>query len=610
MAASNPELIPLIYRHLKEHGFHTAAEALQKQSIQNETPPPASLLDIYSSWLKTCKRKKKLSSSTPGKKPAKPIKAAAERKNKDKAAKQRGSPNKKSPTKEKKVDGKASEKKIKSNKKQAKKKKSGEDSDSDSSLDVEKWKKLVEQMTDADLAKVEEFNALAAPKPKRVRKSRAKPKPKSEDQPSKTPEKYTEDIVAQSNPTVAPVAALEISTQEQNVEIPVANVTPAKKQSAEKKKINSKDENPPKRKGKKVTMVANGDGEGLSHLIDKPVENNAEISNLASNKQMQESDEKISSSDLQTEPKKKKKKRTLGDGGSILLDDQNFEKDVENTVDKCNNDSITEDLSSLSNSAVVESTVKAKKKKKDKSKEDCVQTVTAVTTEETLEKLTEESNPLTEEVSISAQNLEKAKSPDQNPTKKKKKATTTPNMTTANGDGLVDKNVESCAETEKPVQESLENACDLQTGPKKKKKKHKSKEDCLELINSVPTEETLENVAEDSNPITEEMAPKKKKKKKDKSRVELDTLPPEDVIAETTQRTEKKKKKKKQCHVSEVPEEPSDPPSTPQTPGPKKKKHKLQPEELTEADPSSPTAENETPKKKKKKSTKGQGTES
>uniref|UniRef100_A0AAV2MIQ1 LisH domain-containing protein n=1 Tax=Knipowitschia caucasica TaxID=637954 RepID=A0AAV2MIQ1_KNICA len=319
MAASNPELIPLIYRHLKEHGFHTAAEALQKQSIQNETPPPASLLDIYSSWLKTCKRKKKLSSSTPGKKPAKPIKAAAERKNKDKAAKQRGSPNKKSPTKEKKVDGKASEKKIKSNKKQAKKKKSGEDSDSDSSLDVEKWKKLVEQMTDADLAKVEEFNALAAPKPKRVRKSRAKPKPKSEDQPSKTPEKYTEDIVAQK---------------------------------------------------------------------------------------------------------------------------------------------------------------------------------------------------------------------------------------------------------------------------------------------------TLENVAEDSNPITEEMAPKKKKKKKDKSRVELDTLPPEDVIAETTQRTEKKKKKKKQCHVSEVPEEPSDPPSTPQTPGPKKKKHKLQPEELTEADPSSPTAENETPKKKKKKSTKGQGTES
>ncbi|XP_026186978.1 nucleolar and coiled-body phosphoprotein 1-like isoform X2 [Mastacembelus armatus] len=50
--ASKHELLQLIYRHLKDHGFHTAADELQEHSPQVEKETSTSLLDVYNSWLK------------------------------------------------------------------------------------------------------------------------------------------------------------------------------------------------------------------------------------------------------------------------------------------------------------------------------------------------------------------------------------------------------------------------------------------------------------------------------------------------------------------------------------------------------------------------------
>ncbi|XP_034037447.1 glutamic acid-rich protein-like isoform X2 [Thalassophryne amazonica] len=49
--ASKHELIRLIYRHLKDCGFHSAAQELRKQSAQELTNTSVSLMEIYSSWL-------------------------------------------------------------------------------------------------------------------------------------------------------------------------------------------------------------------------------------------------------------------------------------------------------------------------------------------------------------------------------------------------------------------------------------------------------------------------------------------------------------------------------------------------------------------------------
>ncbi|KAF3838267.1 hypothetical protein F7725_010035 [Dissostichus mawsoni] len=118
--ASRRELTQLIYTHLNEHGFHSAAEELQKYSPQVETQVTESLLDIYRSWLRLCRQKGK-SESKSGEKVIKAKKS-------------------KTQTKAQAV--------------------AGDDSDSDDSLDVDKWKKLLQQMTDSDMAKMDTINAL------------------------------------------------------------------------------------------------------------------------------------------------------------------------------------------------------------------------------------------------------------------------------------------------------------------------------------------------------------------------------------------------------------------------------------------------------------------
>ncbi|XP_037531235.1 nucleolar and coiled-body phosphoprotein 1 [Nematolebias whitei] len=191
MSVNASQLNLLVYRHLKENGFHSAAEELHRLTPQGEADTSVSLSDIYKSWLKTSKKKKQKPAkcSSPREKGTTPTKdkLITARKKNNKAVKNPSS-SKKSPGKRVKSGEKSAKSVIKA--KKPKLDSAGEvaaagggDSDSDSSLDVEKWKKLVLQMTEADLAKMESIDALgsSAPKPKkkRVRKPRAKPLPKS-----------------------------------------------------------------------------------------------------------------------------------------------------------------------------------------------------------------------------------------------------------------------------------------------------------------------------------------------------------------------------------------------------------------------------------------------
>ncbi|XP_019730304.1 uncharacterized protein LOC109518722 isoform X2 [Hippocampus comes] len=191
------ELIVLIFRYLKENGFHSAAEELLRHSPQEfvvgATGISSSLVEIYSSWLKHSKNK--YSSSNGG--GSIQIKAASK---KDTSAKKTQKRKLVIP-KDEKNDGNLPQTITPAKlKKQQNPVAAGEsDSDSDSSLDVDKWKKMLVQMTEVDVAKMDSINALdsATPKPvkKKPRKSQAKPKA---DVPFKKPTAKKSDLLAKA----------------------------------------------------------------------------------------------------------------------------------------------------------------------------------------------------------------------------------------------------------------------------------------------------------------------------------------------------------------------------------------------------------------------------
>lgn len=188
--ASQPELNQLIYRHLKQHGFLSAAEEFQRHSPQGEANSSVSLLDIYTSWLNNPKKKKRSNSagsskSRQGKTPSK-AKTVSPRKKTEKTVKTPVSLKKPVKAKRKGSNEKPSQSPIKAKKSKLDTTETApaNGSDSDSSLDVEKWKKLLDQLTEVDVAKMETINALTSSEPqakkKRVRKPRAKPVPKAD----------------------------------------------------------------------------------------------------------------------------------------------------------------------------------------------------------------------------------------------------------------------------------------------------------------------------------------------------------------------------------------------------------------------------------------------
>lgn len=604
MTALNLELLPLIHRHLKEHGFLTAADELQKKlSPQDGASTSATLMDIYTAWLKSSKRRKKPATPrnpTPNRKQSTPNKGA-EKKKTNKTNKQSGSPNKKAtPAKRKKDGGKNTDKVVKPSKSDSLNKEAAGGEDSDSSLDEEKWKKLVREMTDADLVKVEAFNALVAPETKkqRVRKPRAKPNPKTE-----TPtngqgpqnaklDKLTDEVLAESLPTkksrtkkAAPVAALNCSNKDQHVEIPDASLILTSKRSPKKEKRKASDPASlePKSKKKKVTIENNvitsgKDGDGQ---VDK------NIDNMGAERLSPKAKSPENTPNLQPEPKKKKKKRTSENVTENVSGDGIIGKNINDSM-KMVSPAQTEFNEGNPESAVTLPT-EAKKKKKKKANEE-----------------TTDGNMLVISAPVNtAEDLNGNLPPED----------LTGSLNTADSDSVV-------------------------KVKKKKKKKDKEKDDRESELavesntNSVICGDAFEKTTEESSPNAAEIIPKKKKKKKDKNKEESETLPQMETKAvdeavhaeENTEEVvvkKKSKKKKKQSEEQlgtedktlstegcEIPEEPPDPPSTPQTPGSKKKKKKLISEELIEADAAQPPLESETPKKKKKTSSKSKESES
>ncbi|MEQ2165181.1 hypothetical protein GOODEAATRI_014288, partial [Goodea atripinnis] len=148
--ASQLDLNQLIYRHLKEHGFLSAAEELQRHSPQEEANPSVSLLDIYKSWLKDPKKKKRPNSAKCSKSgQEKTSSKATPGRKMDKTVKNPASPKKSVRAKRKKMDETPGQSVVKAKKSKLNttEKAAADGSDSDSSLDVEKWKKLLDQLT-------------------------------------------------------------------------------------------------------------------------------------------------------------------------------------------------------------------------------------------------------------------------------------------------------------------------------------------------------------------------------------------------------------------------------------------------------------------------------
>ncbi|XP_059372236.1 treacle protein isoform X2 [Carassius carassius] len=134
--ASQDELIKLIYHHLKDSGYKKAANVLRKHAPQVETEEvKASLSEIFKKWASSddgdVGPKKSVSSKTT----SGLAKKSTKQKKKETVTKPR--------ERKKSVPPLA-----------------GHDSDSDSSLDVEKWRKMVSQLSDADRVKMDVLSIL------------------------------------------------------------------------------------------------------------------------------------------------------------------------------------------------------------------------------------------------------------------------------------------------------------------------------------------------------------------------------------------------------------------------------------------------------------------
>ncbi|XP_040028836.2 uncharacterized protein tcof1 [Gasterosteus aculeatus] len=571
--ASKHELTQLIYRHLKEHGLHSAADELQRLSPQEESKTSASLLDIYNSWLTGSKKKKKMPNSYKhsGFEAQERTLTKAKTKKKDKSAEK---PKKSVPAKMKKSDGMSAENvpKAKKPKTQSKNKvvaAGGDNSDSDSSLDLDKWKKLISQMTESDLAKMETINALESsappPRKKRVRTPRAKP-PAKRDAPVQQnnggsgkdgqveekamAESSTKNITAKRSrpektalgtscaPPIAvgdrlatPVPSPSKRTPEK---VERKDVTPSKDKTDETMPESQKKK---KKKRRRVEMTE-GNVEETTH------ETGGDGKDIDSKEETQETDE------MTSEPQKKKKKKKMTGG--------NVEETTHETAgDGKDKDSIEE--TQETDETTSEPQKKKKKKKKKKMTGGNVEETTYETGGDGKDKDSKEETQETDEMTSEPQK------------KKKKKKMTGGNVekTTheTGGDGKDKESIEE-KQAEDPEQEIRDQLVE--------EKKMKKKDIAVHL------EEVLEGRAEgdakttviyseENPPQNTEMKRKKKKNALLKNNYTELLAPPN---TETSSPSAEKKKKKIQAQSVEVKVSIEDVAGTPPLPGdpPHKKK--------------------------------------
>ncbi|XP_021168041.2 DNA ligase 1 [Fundulus heteroclitus] len=552
----------LIYRHLKEHGFVSAAEELQRHSPQGETGPSVSLLDIYNSWLKDPKRKGRNSSkcSKPGKgKSSAKAKSATPKKKTEKTVKNlslpQSSPKKSVPVKRKKADEKAGQsvpkaKKSKLNTTETAAAAVGDGSDSDSSLDVEKWKKLLYQFTEADVAKLETIDALTAPEPKkkRVRKSRAKPLSKAN-----TP-------VQQKGETVI---------QKEKGEEKAATQTPTKKNTAKKS---------PNKRAKSVEDTSMPPPEKPTQLQEMSVPVNAE-------------DHKTDGTEVAPEPKKKKKKKekedktegkTNGDGTGNDRKQKRSEiteredAKTENEVGKIGESNGTNE--NISELGLQKKKAKKKEKEKARSEENLAQTGEKTKKNTAGDKGNTEQ--LVGEINLPATEVGIDKNSEQSAQDKKAKKKKGKNNTEGNLEHV------TAAEEANIQQNIIDEQHSEQIGQKKKKKKKEKtgnkenstqidekKEEKKGMVNNEGNaEQTNDNVKANAEQIinTNELGDNEKseqnvegekaKKRKEKKNVEGNLTIEQNVddkenSEQMSEKKKKKKKKKESVGSEEAPEE-------------------------------------------------------
>ncbi|XP_058264840.1 muscle M-line assembly protein unc-89 isoform X2 [Hemibagrus wyckioides] len=173
--ASEHALIDLIYRHLKESGYKKAASALKQHAPQVKSGTvKVSLSDIFKKWLSE-EQEKKNDEGKASQTESTTNAAHNTRREKKKPATPRNQKRKRSEVKTCKISSVVEDHK-----------KGGDsDLDSDSSLDVDKWKKLALQLSDADFAKMDAFTNFTTSTAKSTKK-RKPAQPKKQPLPKKT----------------------------------------------------------------------------------------------------------------------------------------------------------------------------------------------------------------------------------------------------------------------------------------------------------------------------------------------------------------------------------------------------------------------------------------
>uniref|UniRef100_A0A3Q2DKL7 Uncharacterized protein n=1 Tax=Cyprinodon variegatus TaxID=28743 RepID=A0A3Q2DKL7_CYPVA len=578
--ASQLDLTQLIYRHLKEHGFISAAEELHRHSPQVNT--------VHTFTKHThCRIGYKIAAFqfTKIKKTEKTVKNPASPK-KTVAAKRK--------TTEKSSQGyvKAKKSKLNASEKAAAE---GNGSDSDSSLDVEKWKKLLDQLTEVDIAKMETINALASPKPQpkkaRVRKPRAKPVPKAEPPVQQTGEtkgqmEKDEKEIATQTPRkenmekkkghkeehaahVATPSTVTHSKKVKNVvEGQVSSTLPAEKQRPldeilvpEGKKTDEEAPEPKRKKKKKKEKEGNEDktdGKLDETNCDKKDEemkpkNAGETTELETKILTEEGknsnkSENVSQLVLQKKKlKKKEKEKSTRDENVDQIDKKSKKKEYDGNLEleaeEINQSTNTAGSDTRSEQEVQDK--KAKKKKEKKHKEGNV-----------------EHAPPAEERNVEL-NVEEKDNLEQI-TKKKKEKRKTANVTELHenkekkqkgddNEGNLDKVDEDLkAETEKnldtsEIQSDKESEQNVQRKKKKKKKERTDLERNEEHV-TVPEEENNEQKVEE-NRNSEQIGEKKKAKKR------KDSLGSREIPEEGVGEQKNKKKKADKEHSQQTVQE-------------------------------------------------------
>ncbi|KAM9376811.1 uncharacterized protein KZ484_009271 isoform 1-T1 [Pholidichthys leucotaenia] len=608
MSAKEPqqELIQLIYGHLKEQGFHSAAEELHRHSPQGGTNASVSLFDIYQSWLTNSKKRRRPESAKHPKTPAK-VSGTKQKMKKEKPAGKTKAVKKSAATKRKKGKEKSAGDATK-----AKKSKSqtdsvvsagADDSDSDSSLDVEKWKKLALHMTEADFINMEAMNSLSSsalpPKKTRVRKPRAKP-----------PAKTATQIQQKGG-------SIEKNTKKPATQTPARKSTPKKSRSKDTAAVTPSG---PSKLEQNLTTIEDTAPTLVVSLLQKSPgrekRNNATPSKEMNDKKEKEGRAKETSKD--EKHKEKKKKSQIEISGQQFVEKPREEK-KKATETKADSKRTEKDISESSSGNVsgeinLESIVQGKKhkKKKEKAKENSARITELKIQENTdLEPLTEEKVKEKENSELIGERKIKKKKKKEKADKENSAQITEENNLQENTDleRLTEEKVKENSELIGERKRKKKEKSDFEENPAPSAKENKLKEKMADSeVNLQQTADKVKDSTEQTCENSEQIVKIKKAKKRNREQTDDGEDDPEHLLVK-----EKKSKKNRESPGENLKSTSEENQSTETLDGGKKKEEELTSEVRKKNNPepesrplfnleTSPPTEKKKKKKKKKSS--------